>query len=81
MSSIGPAWPAAIIRTSMKCGAESVPGTAATLPADMALADETTGPGEYLTERRNRSPFGTFVTVCIEPRGWLLLLACKLECS
>jgi hypothetical protein len=26
MSSIGPAWPAAIIGTSTKCGAESVPG-------------------------------------------------------
>jgi hypothetical protein len=45
-----------------------VPDTAAALPADMALADETTGPGEYLTERRSRSRFGTFVTVWIEPR-------------
>ncbi|AQK70735.1 Glutamate dehydrogenase 2 [Zea mays] len=63
MSSIRPAWPATIIGTSTKCGAGSVPGTAAALPADMALADETTGPGEYLTERRSCSRFGTFVTI------------------
>jgi hypothetical protein len=68
MSSIGSTWPATIIGTSTKCGAESVPGTAAALPADMALADETTGPDEYLTERRSCSQFGTFVTLWIEPR-------------